>query len=110
MSVTFQIWCATNLGTTKVFQTKSAIGSDLDNPGTKTATVLQERDGFVQVELLLSDTETIGTTSLTTPPQNCFGYIKITGGERYYLDKVATFNSNSGKVYVAGHSSLATLA
>lgn len=107
--VQFQIFCATNLGNTKVFQSKSTVGSDLDLPGTKDCIILKQDLGYVLFELLLADTETVGTTSITTPPSECFGYIRFPGVREYFVDRVATFNTNNNRVYVAGHVSVRDL-
>lgn len=106
---TFQVWCATNLGTTKVFQSKSVIGGDLDNPGQQDVKIIKLEDGMVIIELLLAKTETVGSTSLITPPSECFGWIQVEG-RQYFADRIATYNSNGGQVYVAFHVTLQVLA
>lgn len=105
----FQVWCATNLGTTKIFQSKSVIGSDLDNPGIQDVRLIQLESGFVLVELALAKTETIGSAGVISPPSECFGFISVEG-RTYFADRVATYNTNGNQVYVAFHVTLQVLA
>lgn len=107
--VQFQVITGLNWGQSKVFQTKSVVGSDLDDPGVKDAKVVKESLGFVILELAGSDCETIGTQSIVPGAADTFGWIRFPNDKEWYISRAMTFNTNGGRVYLFAYSALRAL-